>query len=72
MNDQAAEMPATTSGASLPSKRDIEKALRTAGLSARQSKKLLSRGWSAIAADDDQAELAEQLENFAKKLRGNS
>jgi hypothetical protein len=37
----------------LPEKRHIERALRDAGLSARQAKRLLSGGWRALGADDD-------------------
>lgn len=38
--------------AELPDKRDVERALRDAGLSARQAKRLLSGGWRALAPDD--------------------
>jgi hypothetical protein len=38
--------------AELPDKRDVERALREAGLSARQAKRLLSGGWRALAPDD--------------------
>ena len=36
----------------LPDKREIERALRAAGLSGRQAKRLLSGGWRALAPDD--------------------
>jgi hypothetical protein len=38
--------------AELPDKRDVERALREAGLSARQATRLLSGGWRALAPDD--------------------
>lgn len=60
---------ATTSGPRpLPSKRDLEALLRTGGLSARQAKKLLARGYSAIATDSD-ADLLEEFEALAERLR---
>ncbi len=36
----------------LPDKREVERVLRAAGLSARQAKRLLSGGWRALAPDD--------------------
>lgn len=60
----------TTSGAALPSKRQLEHVLRDAGLSARQAKKLLSGGYSALGAEDDNlAEIAEQLDALSQRLR---
>lgn len=63
--------PATTSGASpLFSKRDLETGLRAMGLSARQAKKLLAKGYSAYAANSDaDADLLEEFEALLERLR---
>jgi hypothetical protein len=45
----------------VPGKRDLEHALRAAGLTARQAKRLLSRGYTAIARDDERDELEEMV-----------
>lgn len=57
--------------AGLPSKRDVERALVAAGLSGRQAKKLLARGWRAIGSpqDDEVERLAEVAEELARRLR---
>ena len=61
--------PATTSGARpLFSKRDLETGLRAMGLSARQAKKLLAKGYSAYAANSD-ADLLEEFEALVERLR---
>lgn len=59
-------------GKPFPSKRELERALRGAGLTARQAKRLLSCGYAALGMDDaplDIAALAEQAEALAKQLR---
>ena len=59
------------SAASLPTKRDLEKLLRGAGLSARQSKKLLSAGYGALGiadAEADNDELKRLLTETIKRL----
>ncbi len=59
----------------LPQKREIEAALRGAGLSARQAKRLLARGWAAldVAGHDDEAEELVALANaLAHRLRETS
>lgn len=59
-----------------PNPREFEKALRDAGLSANQSKRLLSGGWRALARDEseDDAEkvavLVKQLQRITERLRG--
>lgn len=53
-----------------PTKRELEAALRGAGLSARQAKKVLAKGYSSIANENDGADVAEQLEQLAQRLRG--
>ncbi len=61
----------TTTSASLPTKRDLEKLLRGAGLSARQSKKLLSAGYGALGvvdAEADHDELKRLLTETIKRL----
>lgn len=53
----------------LPSKRDLEHGLRGMGLSARQAKKLLSGGYAALGAVDDEAEeVKELLQQVIRKL----
>lgn len=55
-----------------PSKRTIERALRGAGLTARQAKRLLSCGYAALGIGDSPADmeaLAEQAEALARQLR---
>lgn len=54
---------------SLPDKRAIERALRAAGLSPRQSKKLLSGGWRAVANDNGESDLIEALEESIRRLK---
>lgn len=51
-----------------PDKRDLERALRAIGLSKSQARKLLSRGYRAIA-EDDTDEILEAIEQNVKKLR---
>lgn len=70
MSTERPQPPVTTSGAVLPTKKVLERALRDAGLTARQSKKLLAAGYRAIADDDGSEELAERLEQLAQTLRG--
>lgn len=54
----------------VPGKRDLERALLALGLlSGRQAKLLLARGYGAIG-NDDGAELLDQIEQLARKLRG--
>lgn len=55
-----------------PSKRDLERALRSAGLTARQAKRLLSCGYTALGVKESPADisaLAEQAEALARQLR---
>lgn len=59
----------------LPGRRDLERALRVAGLSARQAKLLLSRGYGALRgaeeadAADAAADLAQQAARLERLLR---
>lgn len=71
MTKSSADPPTATTSCTrpLPSKRDLEALLRAGGLSARQAKKLLARGYSAIATDSD-ADLLEEFEALAERLRG--
>ncbi|MFP5504876.1 MAG: hypothetical protein ACLGH6_01635 [Gammaproteobacteria bacterium] len=71
MTTSSADLPtATTSGARpLPSKRDLETLLRTGGLSARQAKKLLARGYNAITTDSE-AVLLDEFEALTRRIRG--
>ena len=52
-------------------KRAAERALRGAGLSARQAKRVLSGGWRALGADAtaDPDEVVDMLEDLARQLR---
>lgn len=55
-----------------PSKRDLERALRGAGLSARQAKRVLAAGYRALGSVDPDvnlAELADRAEALAHELR---
>lgn len=51
-----------------PDKRDLERALCEIGLSNRQAKKLLARGYRGIAADDSD-QLLEEIASITRKLR---
>jgi hypothetical protein len=55
----------------LPSRRDVERALRDCGLSVRQSKRFIAVGWSALVGEEqaEQEELIERLEGLANSLR---
>lgn len=57
--------------AALPSKRDLERALRGAGLSARQAKRLLADGYRALGNEtaDDDPTTKELLYEILKKLQ---
>jgi hypothetical protein len=54
-----------------PDKRAAERALRGAGLSARQAKRVLSGGWRALGADAaaDPDDMVDMLEDLARQLR---
>ena len=52
----------------LPTKRVLETALRGAGLSARQARKLLSGGYAAIGGDDSMDDLKVLLAATIKRL----
>lgn len=51
-----------------PTRRDLEKALRDAGLSHRQARKFVSAGWPAIVGDE-QAELDEMRDLLGRLSR---
>lgn len=51
-----------------PDKRDLENALCEIGLSKRQAKKLLARGWCGIATNEPD-EILELVEEISRKLR---
>lgn len=54
----------------IPERRLIERALRDAGLSARQAKRLLSAGWQALV-DERRAEVDElraQIDELRERL----
>jgi hypothetical protein len=53
-----------------PDRPAIERALREAGLSARQAKRLLSGGWSLVAGEEEQllAELDDLKARFSELL----
>jgi hypothetical protein len=53
-----------------PDRPTIEKALRAAGLSSRQAKKLLSGGWRLIVGEEAEAEaeLLDRLEAMKTQL----
>ena len=57
----------------LPDKRELERTLRAAGLSARQAKRLLSGGWQALdpnaPPEDDADALLAKLEALSTRLR---
>ncbi len=50
----------------IPSRRDVEKALRTVGLSHRQSRKMLSASWKLVVgeAQAEAEELRQELEDL--------
>lgn len=54
----------------IPSRLEIEQALRAAGLSSRQAKKLLAGGWRLVVGDEnaEEAELIEHLDEMQKRL----
>lgn len=55
-----------------PSKRDLERVLRGAGLTARQAKRLLASGYTALGTGNSSADieaLADQAEALARQLR---
>lgn len=49
-----------------PDRPAIEKALRDAGLSARQAKKILSGGWRLVAGDE--AELLAEIDDLKNRF----
>ena len=53
-----------------PDRPAIERALRQAGLSSRQSKRLLSGGWRLVVGDDgeEEAEIVDAIESIQKRL----
>lgn len=55
-----------------PSRPEIERALRAAGLSSRQAKRLLSGGWRLVvgAEAEEEAELLDRLDEVQKRLTG--
>jgi len=59
-----------TAQPSLPSKRDLEHALRGAGLSAKQAKRVLADGYRALGINEseDEETLKELLQKALKKL----
>jgi hypothetical protein len=60
--------------ADLPTRRDVERALREAGLSNRQARKFVSAGWPALVGEA-QAELDDLralIEETAGKLRADT
>lgn len=65
----AERVRAAVAAGQAPGKRDLEHALRDIGLSARQAKKLLARGYRGIASDDSD-ELLEAIEHNVRRLRG--
>lgn len=68
MNSQATVTAAKDFSGALPErKRELEIALRDAGLSRRDAKRLISGGWSALVRDDE-AGLREALENLSKSI----
>lgn len=54
----------------LPSRRDVEKALRGAGLSHRQARKMLATSWRAVVGEAraEADELRAELEELRKRL----
>ena len=54
-----------------PTKLEIERALKAAGLSCRAAKKLLSGGWRLVVGDEAamQAELEEKLDQLSERLK---
>lgn len=72
MNAEAtvtAAKAANFSGALPERKRELEAALRDAGLSRRDAKRLISGGWDVLVRDD-QDDLAEALKKFGQSFRG--
>ncbi len=53
----------------LPTKRELEKLLRDAGLSQREAKALISQGWSGFIRDDE-ADLTEALKKLSNTVKG--
>jgi hypothetical protein len=55
----------------LPSRREVEAALRQVGLSHRQAKKLISAGWPALVgeAEAEAEELRERIEALESLLK---
>jgi hypothetical protein len=53
----------------LPDKRCAERALRDAGFSNRQARKLVSAGWPALGRDDDDPDPSVLLARVAAELR---
>jgi hypothetical protein len=60
------------SGDGKPSRKDVKDALRAAGLSNRQIKALLSRGWRGLVSESqaEAEELRDQLEALRSSLGG--
>ncbi len=69
MNAEATVTVAKSFSGALPErKRELEAALRDAGLSRRDAKRLISGGWDVLVRDD-QDDLAKALEKFSKTLQ---
>lgn len=66
------DLPTATTSSARPllSIRDLEALLRTGGLSARQAKKLLAKGYKAYnAANASDAALLDEFEALVEKIR---